>query len=68
MAPVSGSIYFKILFFQFVRETHLNIFSEGPEDLFGHPECSQEAVPAKEVNGVLARVVPVEVRDGLLES
>ena len=46
---------------------YLYILSEGPKDLFGDPESPQETVSPEEVDGLLVRVVPVKVRDGLLE-
>ena len=47
---------------------YLDILGEGPEDLFGDSESPEKTVSAEKVDGLLARVVPVKVRDGLLES
>ena len=47
---------------------YLNIFSECSEDLFGDGEGLEQTVSTQQVNGLLARVVPVKVRYGLLQS
>lgn len=46
--------------------TNLYIFRESSEHLLGHLECLEEIFPPGQVNGTVARVVPIEVRDGLL--
>lgn len=51
-----------------VQTTNLNIFRESSKDLFGNLESLKEALPAWEIDDVIVGVVPVEVRDGLLET
>ena len=52
----------------FIASDHLYVFSECPEDLLGHLESFEEVPSALNVDGVVVRVVPVEVGDALLQS
>ena len=45
---------------------HLDVFCDAAEHLNCHLDRPREAVLAGLVNGVLARVVPVEIHDGFL--
>ena len=47
---------------------HLYVLCESPEHLLGYNKGLEEVFPPGKVNGVLLRVVPVEVCDGLLQS
>ena len=46
---------------------HLDDFSDGVEHLAGNSDGSEEVCLASWVDQLLARVVPVEVHDGLLQ-
>ncbi len=46
----------------------LNDFSEGVEDLAGNPDGLEEVGLPGRIDDLLARVVPVEVHHGLLET
>ena len=48
--------------------SYLHIFSECPDDLFGHLECSREALSSCIFNKSITGVMMVEVSDGLLQS
>lgn len=46
----------------------LYVLRERPEHLLGHLEGFEEVLPARQVNGLIVGVVPVEIGDGLLET
>ncbi len=45
----------------------LYVLCECPEDLLGHFESLEKVLPPLQVDGLVVGVVPVEVRDGLLQ-
>ena len=47
---------------------HLYILCECPEHLLGNLEGLKEVLPPLNVDGVIVRVMPVEIRDALLET
>lgn len=48
--------------------SYLNIFCECSEHLLGNLECLEKVLPARKINGVIVSIVPVEVRDGFLQT
>ena len=46
----------------------LYVLCESPEHLLGHFESLKEVFPARQVDGLVVRIVPVEVGDGLLQT
>ena len=48
--------------------THLHIFCECPKHLFGYLKCLEEVLPPRNVDGPVVSVVPIEIRDGLLQA
>ena len=48
--------------------THLYVLGECPEHLLGDLESLEKVLSPTDVNGLVVRVVPVEVRDALLET
>ena len=45
----------------------LRVLRQSSHNLFGHFECLEEVLPPLEVDDGAVRIVPVEVRDGLLQ-